>query len=93
MFHADSLDNRLGQGTTDDDPDSENPQKPDTIYGPIQTQAFGKDVRAITIADSYAWFANEAFWSLECKKSFGAPKEGDDEDPSCGAKACQDSPV
>jgi hypothetical protein len=76
---------RLGQETGDTDPTGED------IYGPIDTQNIASDEFAETIADSYTWFATEAFWSAECKKTYGKPQDGDDDDPSCGNQACKDT--
>ena len=75
---------RLGQETGDTD------QKNKKIYGPIDTQSIASNEFAETIADSYVWFANEAFWSAECKKTYGKPQKGDDVDPNCSDQACQD---
>jgi hypothetical protein len=76
---------RLGQETGDTDPNGKD------IYGPIETQDIASNAFAETIADSYAWFANEAFWTLECAQIYGAPQPGDDEDPNCGDQACEDT--
>lgn len=75
---------RLGQQTGDEDPDGYE------IYGPIDTQDIASNPFAETIADSYAWFANEAFWTVECGGIYGRPQPGDDEDPNCGNQACED---
>jgi hypothetical protein len=80
-----TLINRLGQGTGDEDPNG------DDIYGPIETQNIASNAFAETIADSYAWFANEAFWTVECGRSYGRPQPGDDQDPKCGNQACEDT--
>ena len=53
---------RLGQETGDT-------LNGEDIYGPIDTQAIHKQDSAQTVADSYAWFADEAFWSHECDRS------------------------
>lgn len=76
---------RLGQETGDTDPAGND------IYGPIETQDIASNAFAETIADSYAWFANEAFWTVECGQSYGTPQEGDDEDPNCDNQACEDT--
>ncbi len=46
---------------------------------------------AESIADSYSWFANEAFWSKECGRDFGRPQQHDDEDPNCNDTTCKDN--
>ena len=51
---------------------------------------------AEVIADSYTWFATEAFWSKECGKNgvdkeFGEPEENDAKDPACGDSTCKDA--
>lgn len=52
--------------------EDENPNTPgDFIYGPIAVQAIASQTFAPTIADSYAWFAIESFWSATCATTFG----------------------
>jgi hypothetical protein len=75
---------RLDQQTGDEDPGGYE------IYGPIHTQNIASNAFAETIADSYAWFAIEAFWTAECGEIYGRPQPGDDEDPNCGNQACED---
>lgn len=76
---------RLGQQTGDEDPNGYE------IYGPTNTQNIASNAFAETIADSYAWFANEAFWTVECGGIYGGPQSDDDEDPNCGNQACEDT--
>jgi hypothetical protein len=76
---------RLDQQTGDEDPGGYE------IYGPIHTQNIASNAFAETIADSYAWFAIEAFWTAECGEIYGRPQPGDDEDPNCGNQACEDT--
>jgi hypothetical protein len=52
-----------------------------SIYGCIHTQAIADEDDALYVADNYAWFATEAFWSKQCAKSFRNPGSGDDQDP------------
>ena len=52
-----------------------------SVYGCIQTQQIANSENALYIADSYAMFANEAFWSKQCAKTFSRPGPGDDKDP------------
>lgn len=52
-----------------------------SIYGCIHTQAIADEDDALYVADNYAWFATEAFWSKQCGKSFRNPGFGDDQDP------------
>lgn len=54
----------------------------DHAYNPINTRALDK-TKAIYNADSYAWFANEYFWSSTCKKLYGDPVKGDESDTNC----------
>ena len=58
-----------------------------TVYGCVETQAIANDQDAIYVADNYAWFATEAFWSKKCQKKFGRPGPGDDDDPLDGGQA------
>lgn len=60
------------------------------IYGPIAAQNIATSSLPETVADSYTWFANEAFWSKECGKDFGRPQVGDDKDPNCNNDTCED---
>jgi hypothetical protein len=76
---------RLGRETGDTDQDG------GVVYGPLATQDIALEEFAEKIADSYAWFATEAFWSAECKKTYGRPQEDDDVDPNCGNQACKDT--
>jgi hypothetical protein len=41
------------------------------VYGPIAVQSIASEAFAPTIADSYAWFALESFWTNLCGTSFG----------------------
>jgi hypothetical protein len=52
-----------------------------SVYGCVQTQAIADNEEAFYIADSYVWFAMEAFWSKKCGKTFGKPGPGDGNDP------------
>jgi hypothetical protein len=76
---------RLGQETTDF-------LGKITIYGPIrvQTCALAGSESSQTIADSYSWFANEAYWSVTCGKMFGLAQEDDDLDPNCSNAPCSE---
>ncbi|KAK5115808.1 hypothetical protein LTR85_009402 [Meristemomyces frigidus] len=60
------------------------------VYGPIQVQAIASQSFAPTIADSYAWFALESFWSATCGTTFGFSQTGDDQDQLCGNNACSE---
>ena len=64
----------------------------DGIFGPIKATSLNTKPISATIAEPYTWFANEAFWSEECKRTFGAPEEGDDDDPACDGKPCIEPP-
>jgi hypothetical protein len=68
------------------------------FYGPNDVRTLRKapapyNGYAQMIADSYTWFANEAFWTNECSRSFGDPVVGDDEDPACADSSCSESTV
>lgn len=85
-FHVLTTSNaRLGQETTDFLGNI-------TIYGPIQVQnpALAGSEVSQTIADSYSWFANEAYWSMTCGKTFGLAQVGDDQDPNCSDAPCSE---
>ena len=76
---------RLGQETTDY-------LGPLPIYGPfkVQTRALAGSEASQTIADSYTWFANEAYWSVTCGKKFGLALVTDDQDPNCSDAPCSE---
>ena len=57
-----------------------------TVYGCLQTQFISRYEEALYIADNYAVFATEAFWSKTCKKKFSKPGPGDDKDPQYGGQ-------
>ena len=76
--------NRLGSPTHDKFPITKK-----KIYGPVLAQKIANSASEV-IADSYTWFANEAFWTAECSRQFGKPQEGDDKDPNCDNEACED---
>lgn len=66
-----------------------------SLYGANEVRALRKagepySGHAQNVADSYAWFANEAFWTNECGRSFGDPLPGDDLDPACENNACSE---
>ena len=41
-----------------------------------------------TIAHSYTWFANEAYWTAKCRRSFIMALTGDDYGPLCNDNQC-----
>lgn len=49
--------------------------------GPIAVLALKREQSRVN-ADSYAWFATELVWSMNCGKDFQAPIAGDDLDPN-----------
>jgi hypothetical protein len=59
----------------------------DAGYGPLNTRNFNKDSNVpASNADQYRWFAQEYYWTVQCKKDYKAPisnadylkcKEGD----------------
>lgn len=57
----------------------------DKKYGPVEVKrlATSKTDRALTNADSYAWLANEIFWTTHCSKRFESAdaKRGDAKSP------------
>ncbi|ETS79551.1 hypothetical protein PFICI_09404 [Pestalotiopsis fici W106-1] len=59
-------------------------------YGPVNTRKLDKD-KALYNADSYAWYATEAFWTKHCDNDYGEPEDDDDKDPNCNDEACQDA--
>jgi hypothetical protein len=86
---ADLVSDYLPQGTSDKIGTTE-------IYGSIKVRALRKAAEPFSgyaqmIADSYAWFATEAFWTNECSRSFGDPVAGDEMDPACGDSSCSES--
>jgi hypothetical protein len=64
-------------GTKDESPDG------CKIYGCQATQdpAVAQTLVVTTIVDLYTWFANEAYWTLKCDRSFTMVLTGDDKDP------------
>lgn len=84
-YQANFYDHRLG-GPTEDYVNK------DGIFGPIKATSLNTKPISATIAEPYAWFANEAFWSEECKRTFDAPEEGDSDDPACDGKPCIEPP-
>lgn len=55
-----------------------------SIYGCVQTQSVAIEDNALYVADNYAWFCTEAFWSQQCGKTFRNPGSADDKDPLSG---------
>ena len=74
----------LGQSTVDGFGDED-------YYGPFLTQSIASKPGAVHIADSYAWFAGEAYWSHHCNKKFGSAQKGDAEDKICGGQPCDEA--
>ncbi|CAO2648682.1 Nn.00g079490.m01.CDS01 [Neocucurbitaria sp. VM-36] len=57
-------------------------------YGPVQVRTLDKTLAKLN-ADSYAYFASEALWTVLCQKDYGDPVPGqDDNDPDCNNSAC-----
>lgn len=52
----------------------------DVQYCPTGVRELGGK-SALKNADSYSWFANEVFWTMECNYKFGDPILADDKDP------------
>lgn len=56
------------------------------IYGCVETQTIANDEDDLYVADNYAWFATEAFWSKKCGRRFSNPGSADDQDPLFGGQ-------
>jgi hypothetical protein len=59
----------------------------DRVYGCVDTQAVADQDGALYVADNYAWFATEAYWSKQCKRSFQNPGSESDQDPLFSVQA------
>ena len=69
-----------------------------SVYGPYQTQqlALASQAQPFQVADSYAWFASEAWFTQQCKtvtQHYDAAQSGDGKDPRCGNVLCEDGPT
>ncbi|KAK3203665.1 hypothetical protein GRF29_106g255553 [Pseudopithomyces chartarum] len=68
--------------------DQEDASGNDIGYGPVQVRTLDKALAKLN-ADSYAYFASEALWSVLCQKDYGDPVSGqDDNDPDCDNTSC-----
>jgi hypothetical protein len=78
---------RLTSGTQEDLPGGRG------IYGYRAAKAteVAGTLLVTMIADSYTWFANEAFWTATCGRSFIMALTGDDIDPLCNESQCTDN--
>lgn len=78
----------LGQGTGDTMPDDDS-----LVYGCVNVQSpfVAAFDAASMLADSYAWFATEAFWTAHCNTQYGKSQPHDDKDPNCGDVACSEN--
>ena len=68
----------------------------EVVYGVYEVQQLRLDdgSQAVLVADSYAWFATEAFWTRKCKNSgmvYQHAIPGDAKDPDCGSEQCTES--
>ena len=67
------------------------------VYGSYEIQQLLKDDedQPVYVADSYAWFATEAWWTIKCKSItdlYDPAEPGDGADPRCDNAVCQEEP-
>ena len=68
----------------------------EVVYGVYEVQQLRLDdgAQSVLVADSYAWFATEAFWTRKCKKSgtvYQPAIAGDAKDPDCDGQQCTET--